>query len=74
MLTPYTKNLVQVLNYLWNLPVEMPGPSEPADLEVESVSVVVLHGLVVDDVNDWNDESLRILLDPLKKRPEPVLK
>jgi len=52
----------------------MPGPSEPADLEVESVSVVVLHGLVVDDVNDWNDESLRILLDPLKKRPEPVLK
>ena len=56
-----------------NLPVKVSRPGEPSDLEVNSVSVVVLHGLVVDDVDDGHDEGLAVVFDTLQQRPKPVL-
>ena len=51
----------------------MSGPGEPADLEVDPVAVVVLHRLVVDDVNDGDDEGPGLLLDPVQQRLHPVV-
>ena len=52
----------------------MPGPGEPSNLEVDSVSVVELQSLVVDDVNDGHDKRFRVFLDALQKRTKPVLR
>ena len=54
-------------DYEW-LPCEVSGPGESSDLEVDPVTVVVLHGLVVDDVDDGNDEGLPVVLDSLQER------
>ena len=51
----------------------MAGPGESPDLEVDAVAVVVLHGLVVDDVDDGDDEGLGLLLDPVQQRLHPVV-
>merc|ERR1712025_1121936 len=44
-------------------PSEMARPCEPANLEVVAVAVIVFQRLVVNDVNDWHNKSLWVLLD-----------
>ncbi len=54
-------------------PVEVPVPGEAADLEVGAVPVVVLHGAVVDDVDDGDDEGAGLVLGPLEEGLQPLV-
>ena len=53
-------------------PGEVAGPGEAAHLEVVAVAVVVLQGLVVDHVDDWDHEGEGVLLDPGQERLQPA--
>lgn len=50
-------------------PREMARPGEPSDLEVDPVSIVVLQGFVINNVDNGNDEAVGLVLDPLQKWP-----
>ena len=50
----------------------MPGPGEPAHLEVVAVAVVVLQRLVVDHVNDRHHEGARLLVYARQQRLQPA--
>ena len=53
-------------------PSEVSGPGESSHLEVVPIAVIVLQGLVVDHVDDWDDEGEGVLLDPGEERLEPA--
>ena len=47
-------------------PSEMAAPGEAADLERRRIAVIVLEGLVVDDVDNWHEHSFLALFDSLQ--------
>ena len=52
---------------LWNVdPREVARPGETSDLKRFRVAVVVLEGLVVDNIYDRNEHGFSAFLDPLK--------
>ena len=46
-------------------PSEMTRPSKPADLKVNSIPIVILHGFIVNHIDDGNHKCSGFIFDPL---------